>query len=128
MHECLHNASLKVGNREEGSAPDISPQASRWSGPQFMEMLSRPQTAEGRQRGTEGQGFHLYQVFPFLLSAVPFHSEKFSRGAGTCAREKAHVVGDEGEHCGGLKPPSNSLAWKRRGRERRERVGEKETE
>lgn len=38
----------------------------------LWKLLSRPQTAEGRQRGTEGQGFHLYQVFPFLLSAVLF--------------------------------------------------------
>lgn len=95
----LHHASLKVGNREEGSAPDISPQASHWSGPQFMEIALMPTNCWGppeRDRGPR---------FPSLLS-LPLSSfccsEKLSRGAGTCNWERAEAAGDEGERWGGL--------------------------
>lgn len=36
----------------------------------LWKLLSCPQAAEGRQKGTEVQGFWLYQVFFFLLSAI----------------------------------------------------------
>lgn len=79
----------------------------------LWKLLSCPPTAEGHQRGTEVQGFRPYRAFPFLLSAVP---KKLSRGAGTCARERAEAAGDEGGAPRGVGTCIKwGKAWKRRG-------------